>query len=142
MQPIYSLLPLLAGLVFLERTHLDGFLFVLFLAVVAAIGTTVYILSAYPPIRLSTHIEGRLRNFEDHFIWCYREIANRIYRRTSLEFWLLMHQGHVLPLVELGDLMAWLPQRHTDGFGGDLSRRYSYLDSSLHCLQFFLCVFV
>ena len=110
MEPVHSFLPLLAQLlVFLESTHLNRrLLFVLFLAVVSAVGAAVF--TADLPVRFPADIERRLRNFEDHFVRRDCEIADRVNGGTGLEFWLLMHQSHVLSLVEQGVLMSGLPQ--------------------------------
>ena len=110
MEPVHSFLSLLAQLlVFLERTHLDRrLLSVLFLAVVPAVGAAIF--TADLPIRFPTDVERRFRNLEDHFVRRDCEIADRVDGGTSLEFWLLMHQSHVLPLVEEGVRMSGLSQ--------------------------------
>ena len=137
---IYFLLSSLTRLfIFFKRTHLNGLLLLVFLlAVVSAVGATV--LPAELSIRFSAHIEGRLRNFEDHFVRGYRKIANL---DSSLDFRLLVHQSHVLSLVELSVLLARLPQRYMDStscFGSTLAcrRNVSYLIR----LQLLLRIFV
>ena len=113
MKPVDSFLPLFALLlVLLQRAHMDRCgLLVVFLAVVSAVG--VAMVTVHFPARLAADIERRLRDFEiQDLVRRYREIADLIARWPSLELRLLMHQGHVLPCVELGILVAGLPQRY------------------------------